>query len=333
MISRFGFFSSLVSALLLLATAGSCRTLAPPPPPDLPDTDLVFQRYPVVDYDESTVLGFINADGTGFEEHELVKESGGLPTWSSDGKLVFYRWWPPSTMSTSTGDAYIALAGMHTCPRGSGLWGSGRPRVVPGQANAVLTAVTNAEVPYVREVGVVDPITCEIKDVIYHLGYSERIYLCDPALSVDGLLALRFFNTHNSIETESTVVVIDLNTGEETKIGYGVGPSWSPDGQWLAYTAHNGIYLARPDGSESHRVVDYDSYNLSVPVPSQGNVWHFWPPYPEWSPDGRWLVYHLWEDGQCNIHKLDLETGEDEVVFEGGLYPHWRWTSTGASQG
>ena len=48
---------------------------------------------------------------------------------------------------------------------------------------------------------------------------------------------------------------------------------------------------------------------------------------PEWSPDGQWLVYHLWENKQYNIHKLNLETGEDEVIFEGGLYPHWRWAS------
>ena len=316
-------FVLFVSALLFVATVGGCSV----PLPDLPDTDLVFQRYPVVDYDESTVLGFINADGTGFEECDLVKESGGLPTWSLDGKQVFYRWDPPGTMSSSVADSLVAVAGMHTCSRGSGLWGSGRPRAVPGRGNAVLTAVSKGQDPYMREVGLVDPITCEVIEVVYHFGYSEKIHLCDPVLSVDGLLALHFLDIYDGTEAESTIVVIDLEAGEETEIGYGVGPSWSLDGQWLAYAARDGIYLARPDGSENHRVVDYDSYSLSVPVPSRGTVWRFWPPYPEWSPDGQWLVYHLWENEQYNIHKLNLETGEDEVIFEGGLYPHWRWAS------
>ena len=314
--------SLFVSVFVLVATVGSCSM---PSLPDIPDTDLVFQRYPVVGYDESTVLGFINSDGTSFEERELIEESGGLPTWSSDGKYVFYRWDPPSTISSSTGQAYVAVAGGRTC-RGSGLWGSGRLRAVPGQGNVVLTSVSGDN-PYMHQIGIVDPVTCEIVKVIYHFGYSERVHLRDPALSMDGLLALQLLDIYDGTEAESTVVVINLETGKETKIGYGVGPSWSPDGQWLAYTARDGIYLARPDGSENNRVVDYDSYGLPVPAPSHGTVWRFWPPYPEWSPDGQWLVYHLWENKQYNIHKLNLETGEDEVIFEGGLYPHWRWTS------
>lgn len=314
-------FVLFVSALLLVAMVGSCST----PLPDLPDTDLVFQRYPVVDYDESTVLGFINADGTSFEEHELIKESGGLPAWSSDGKYIFYRWDPPSTMSSSIGQAYVAVAGGCTC-RGSGLWGSGRLRAVPGRENVVLTSVYGEE-PYMQQVGIVDPIACEVLEIIYRFGNSNEVSLDDPMLSVDGLLALQLYNPYDDTEARSTVTVINLETGRETEIGHGVGPSWSPDGQWLAYTARDGIYVTRPDGSDRRRVVDYSSPTQSVPVPSHGNVWRFWPPYPEWSPDGQWLVYHLWENQQYNIHKLNLETGEDVVIFEGGLYPHWRWTS------
>jgi len=198
---------------------------------------------------------------------------------------------------------------------------------VPGQENVVLTPLTGGEDLYLHEVGIVDPVTCEIVEIVYHFGYSERMFLCDPALSVDRLLALQFYNPYDNTEARSTIIIKNLETGEETEIGYGVGPSWSPDGQWLAYTARDGIYVTRPDGSDSRRVVDYRSPAKSVPVPPHGNVWRDWPPYPEWSPDGQWLVYHLWENEQYNIHKLNIETGEDVVIFEGGLYPHWRWAS------
>jgi Tol biopolymer transport system component len=43
-----------------------------------------------------------------------------------------------------------------------------------------------------------------------------------------------------------TLVVIDVNTGAVTQVGEGSDPSWSPDGNWLAYTLLPG---GGPEGS------------------------------------------------------------------------------------
>jgi hypothetical protein len=317
-------FTLFISMLLLIMIGAGCGITIKPtskPAVSLPSKDIVFQRYPVVDYEHSTVLGFINADGTGYvEEQGLVEKSGNLPAWSADGRLILYRWWPPVTMYSSVGPGNLGVAGVHICKN---VEGAGRPRTVPGRENAVLTALVDPSEMNVKKVGIVDPMTCKVLEVIYDFGRSEDISLDAPTLSSDGLLALQLVDARDSTDAGSTIVVINLKIGEKTEIGHGVGPSWSPDGQWLAYTTRDGIYVTQPGGLDSHRIVDYDS-GLSVPIPSDLALWCAWPPYAEWSPDGKWLVYHLYENGQYNIHKLNLESGEDVVIFAGGLYPYWR---------
>jgi Tol biopolymer transport system component len=51
-----------------------------------------------------------------------------------------------------------------------------------------------------------------------------------------------------------------------------VHPVWSVRGQ-IAFSSHDVIYTMRPDGSHRRRVVAGE--------------------YPDWSPDGRWIVYQL----------------------------------------
>jgi Tol biopolymer transport system component len=59
-----------------------------------------------------------------------------------------------------------------------------------------------------------------------------------------------------------------------------------------------------------------------------------WPPKPIWSPDGNWLVYHKCEledpERECLyledyvIYKVNVHTGEEVKIIEGGLNPYWR---------
>jgi hypothetical protein len=55
----------------------------------------------------------------------------------------------------------------------------------------------------------------------------------------------------------------------------GVGPRWSPTGEWIALGNQDALYLVRPDGSGLRRVSE----------PEQS----YWP-WASWSPDGQWLV-------------------------------------------
>jgi Tol biopolymer transport system component len=129
-----------------------------------------------------------------------------------------------------------------------------------------------------------------------------------------------------------SIVVFDLDTKEYRFIDAGFNPSFSRDGEWVAYTGiTEGIYIARSDGSEKQKLVHYENPEFG------GGGWFTqmdWPPKPVWSPDGNWLVYHKCElegtERTCNrlgnyvIYKVNVHTGEEVKIIEGGLNPYWR---------
>jgi Tol biopolymer transport system component len=49
---------------------------------------------------------------------------------------------------------------------------------------------------------------------------------------------------------------------------------------------------------------------------------------PTWSPDSKWLVYHrcVRENppiSDCTIYKVNIETGIEVKLAEGGVFPSW----------
>jgi hypothetical protein len=61
-------------------------------------------------------------------------------------------------------------------------------------------------------------------------------------------------------------------------------PAFSPDGEWIVYLDRvvgrmaNGLYLARPDGSQRRLVVQLDYWPVSKAI---------------WSPDGKWIAFSV----------------------------------------
>jgi len=72
-----------------------------------------------------------------------------------------------------------------------------------------------------------------------------------------------------------------------------VGPSWSPDGEKIAFVSDRSgapqIYMMNRDGSNVRRLTFNGNYNTS----------------PAWSPDGRWIAYESQVGGQFDIWLVD----------------------------
>lgn len=179
--------------------------------------------------------------------------------------------------------------------------------------SAVYATLTEqlAEHRYRSTITSIDPWECKVIDELYvALGQAM-----DPDLSPSGLFAFwRDWHQHQ-------IIVVDPSTQDERVVGKGVAPSWSPDGEWLAYTGLDGLYIVRADGTEQQQVLEYCARCQETP---SGQEWSDWPPLPEWSPDGKWLVYHREENGRYAVYKLNLETREEILVVENGLNPDWR---------
>ncbi|GJC86480.1 tol-pal system protein TolB [Colletotrichum liriopes] len=175
------------------------------------------------------------------------------------------------------------------------------------------------------------------------------------ALSPDGS-KIAFVSTENGYK--ANIWVMDIATGERRNLtntadvagdplkpdGY-FRPSWSPDGEWVAFASDrntewrghgNGtgwehtqelsIYVIRPDGTDFRQIATKSGYCLGS---------------PKWSPDGkRVLYYEVTTENTWGAHRpesvasvtsqivsVDFETGTDRVEHTSGsglkMFPQW----------
>ena len=87
-------------------------------------------------------------------------------------------------------------------------------------------------------------------------------------------------------------------------------PSWSPDGQWLAFSLQGSLWKIRIGDSAAEELA-YSTEYLSS---------------PEWSPDGRWIAYTADDGTAINLRLLDLSTGHSTALTTGkhiNVDPAW----------
>lgn len=115
---------------------------------------------------------------------------------------------------------------------------------------------------------------------------------------------------------------LDLNTGEQRRLGQFGGmnfsPRFSPDGGRVALSlVKNGI---------TH-IYEYDVEEKTLRQLTHGNSLNTSPSY---SPDGTKLAFNSDRSGRQQIHVMDLETGEEQrITYGAGRYATPAWSPDG----
>lgn len=283
-------------------------------PKSFPDTQIVYKG--------KTGIGFVNIDGSGIISSQItLGYSDFVGTWQtpimmSDGKTIFVTY---ASFPGSGGKIFAVRAGEQPVDCG---W-YGEMQISPDGShilvgNILATEETKIEKYLPEDCGTGNP--------------PEKVYF-----GVAGALSPN--EQYDAVASFGRYIVIrDLNTGEERRIGEGAFPVWSRDGEWLAYTGVDGIYIVlNGSDAEPKRLVELESpTRFNPPVYQEDRMVEYYPPIASWSPDGQWLVYHEYSyelvapdagawAGHYSIFKVNVETGERIKLLEGGYSPSWRW--------
>ena len=132
-------------------------------------------------------------------------------------------------------------------------------------------------------------------------SHFDDIQLADISPNGSELLIGQFDDA-----TDVPIYVLPLPAGLPRRVGdiLAHDASWSPDGEQIVYAHGNELYLAKPDGSESRRLV-----TLAGPAS-----------WPRWSPDGKVLRFTM-DDSKTGSQSL-WEVASDGTGLR-PLLPGW----------
>jgi Tol biopolymer transport system component len=126
----------------------------------------------------------------------------------------------------------------------------------------------------------------------------------------------------SGVDDYTTVFVADAINGKRRRLGYGVNPSWSPDGSRIAFVKWDGLGIVNADGS-GYRIV----------WPQQMSDWSQLDA-PAWSPDGRRIaistVSDLFEGDaySAGLVVIEVATGSSFAFREWARHPSWSPSGT-----
>lgn len=111
------------------------------------------------------------------------------------------------------------------------------------------------------------------------------------------------------------------NVQRMTDGGYATSPSWSPNGQFLAF-AWNRKYGPGAPGGQDIYIMDIASKRWTQLTHDSGRC-----DFPSWSPDGRHIVYQREDGGSSQIWTMLADGSEQHALTHSGSnsMPNWSW--------
>jgi dipeptidyl aminopeptidase/acylaminoacyl peptidase len=319
------FLTPLLLALVLVSGCNQQSQIEPA----FPDREIVFVVPPATS--ANTTLGFVHPDGSG-----LVTQTFNLgsyirwPTWHPASEALAFRGERIIGGYFAPLRAYLLAAdGKLNGGCREWEWAFGRVQITP-DGKLLMTLQLAGESR--QRIVLADPYSCTVLDTLFTASTDKDTeWLESASLSSQGWLAVgRLWPQHTRVEmrtlkqvlpAKAEVLVIKPGAQEPQILGQGLAPAWSRDGEWLAYTALDGIYVVRQDGGASRQVLQM---NLEVSDGRSGLGWSGDLPIASWSPDNRYLIYSRLTDKGPAIFKVDVETGAEIEILNGGLDPSWR---------
>jgi hypothetical protein len=290
-----------------------------------PDREIVFDiKDQVASPEQRGAVGFIRPDGSGLITRTIAPDLFvAVPTWSPDGRFIAFRtaYWGYDYYYSGLVPRVVSAEGK-TVGWCYDEWPFGTGRIWATTEGHLVTRFVYADDKHQPDqIVLADFRSCEVISVLFEASSAEDELLESGALSSQGWLAVGRGAQKNNVAQEAELVVVEPGAQEGRVVGYGVAPAWSRDGEWLAFTGSDGIYVVRKDGTQLRRVVP-----LNTPSDQDERyVWSDSISIAAWSPDGEWLTYHRATPDGLTIFKTRVETGAEIEIFQGGKYPHWRW--------
>jgi TolB protein len=111
------------------------------------------------------------------------------------------------------------------------------------------------------------------------------------------------------------------NIQRMTDGGYAISPSWSPSGQFLAFSWNRKYGPGAPGGQDIY-VMDIASKRWIQLTHDAGSN-----DFPSWSPDSRHIVFERSSGGHAEIWTMLADGTEQHELTHSGknFMPNWSW--------
>ncbi len=181
------------------------------------------------------------------------------------------------------------------------------------------------------------------RDVLHIASVRKRKIIKTYKVDLDGIFAPSWSPDGKSIafsgikNGESDLYQLNLKTGKITHLTNDIfsdlEPRWSPDGKALVFTSDRGPYtdpgsLPRGFKIQNHNYSNHDIYVLHLPSKRIERITKtkFTEKNPEWSPDGKKIVYVSDANGIFNFFVYNTESDSTYPitnVLTGVFQPSW----------